>query len=501
MPDTPKEKVYIAIDLKSFYASVECGERGLDPLNANLVVADESRTDKTICLAVSPSLKARGVPGRPRLFEVKQRVDEINRGRKLLAPGGVFKGESYFSDELDRDPSLALSFIVAKPRMAYYVDYSSEIYKIYLRYIAPEDIVVYSIDEVFIDATPYLKIYSLSPRELAMMLIGKVLEETRITATVGIGSNLFLSKIAMDVLAKKMPPDANGVRIAELDERSFREKMWSHRPLTDFWRIGGRTAAKLENIGIFTMGDIARLSARNEDVLYKMFGINAELLIDHAWGWEPCEIKDIKAYKPASNSISSGQVLPRPYEFDKARLVVREMADALSFDLVGKALVTDSIVLTVNYDSGSFKASGVLNYTGKVGVDRYGKTVPVHAHGTAPLGIRTSSAKLITEAALAIFDAAVDPDIPVRRLNISAEHVVPASAAVDVAYEQLDLFSMAQNSPDKAREEFLKKEKRQQEAVVNIRRRFGKNSILKGFNFEEGATAIERNSQIGGHKA
>ena len=496
------DKAYIAIDLKSFYASVECVDRGLDPLDANLVVADPTRTDKTICLAVSPSLKSYGVPGRPRLFEVNQKVREINAQRKYKAPKHSFTHESYFHSELVKEPDAELTFITAPPRMAHYMEVSTQIYNVYLKYIAPEDIHVYSIDEVFIDATNYLKTYGMTPRELAMKMVLDVLETTGITATAGIGTNLYLCKVAMDIYAKHTEPDENGVRIAELDEMSYRKILWDHRPLTDFWRIGRGYSSKLEAHGLYTMGDIARCSVGretdyyNEELLYKLFGINAELLIDHAWGWEPTEISDIKSYRPENSSLSSGQVLQEPYEFDKARLVYKEMADLLSLDLVEKKLVTDQIVLTVGYDTGNLKK----DYKGAVETDRYGRKMPKYAHGSENIGRFTASTKLITQAAMNLFDRTVDKNLLVRRMYIVANHVVTEEQAKkESEYEQLDFFTDTKKNEEE--ENNLKKEKDMQNAIVKIKQKYGKNAIIKGMNLEEGATALERNRQIGGHKA
>lgn len=457
-----KSRTYIAIDLKSFYASVECVERGLDPLTTNLVVADESRTDKTICLAVSPSLKAYGIPGRPRLFEVVQKVAQINRTQRPR-----------------------LEYIVATPRMALYMEVSSRIYGVYLKYVAPEDVHVYSIDEVFIDATDYLVTYSCTAHELAMRMIRDVLATTGITATAGIGTNLYLAKVAMDIVAKHTEADRDGVRIAELDEMSYRLLLWDHKPLTDFWRVGRGIAAKLEAAGIHTMGELARrsLDPAWEAYLYKLFGINAELLIDHAWGWEPCTMELIKNYRPSANSIGSGQVLMEPYSFEKARVVMGEMIDSLVMDLVEKRLVTDQIVIDVNYER---MESGRNDR--EMARDWYGRTVPKPAHGSVNLGRRTSSTRLISEAVLGLFDRIVDPELYVRRLNVTAANVTPE----DRAGEQLELFGEPFDT---------EKERRQQEAILEIRRKFGKNAILKGMNFEDGATAMERNKQIGGHKA
>lgn len=495
-------KAYIAIDLKSFYASVECVDRGLDPLDTNLVVADPTRTEKTICLAVSPSLKSYGIPGRARLFEAIQKVREVNAQRKYKAPGHSFSHESYFHSELIKDPSAELTFITAPPRMAHYMEVSTRIYNVYLKYIAPEDIHVYSIDEVFIDATDYLKTYGLTPRELAMKMVLDVLETTGITATAGIGTNLYLCKIAMDIYAKHCEPDKNGVRIAELDEMSYRRILWDHRPLTDFWRVGRGISKKLEEHGMYTMGDVARCSVGresdyyNEDLLYKLFGVNAELLIDHAWGWEPTEISDIKSYRPESSSLSSCQVLQEPYEFSKAKLVLKEMADLLSLELVSKRIVTDQIVLTVGYDIESLKKS----YSGAVETDRYGRKIPKTAHSSENIGRYTSSTKLICETAMKLFDRIVDKELLVRRMYIVANHIITENdAEKEREYIQLNLFS--DTGKQEAEENELKKEKDMQKAILKIKSKYGKNSIIKGMNLKDGATALERNRQIGGHKA
>lgn len=504
------ERAYIAIDLKSFYASVECVERGLDPLNTNLVVADESRTEKTICLAVSPSLKSYGIPGRPRLFEVIQKVKQINYSRRCKAPDCKFTGESYFFDELQNSDELALSYITAVPRMAYYIEYSTKIYQIYLKYIAPEDIHIYSIDEVFIDVTDYLKIYKMSPHDLAMKLIREVLQTTGITATAGIGTNLYLAKIAMDIVAKHMPADKDGVRIAELNEMSYRKLLWEHQPLTDFWRVGKGYYKKLTEAGLYTMGDIARCSLGkssdyfNEDLLYNMFGVNAELLIDHAWGYEPCTLKEIKAYKPETNSIGSGQVLHCPYTAEKARIVVREMTDLLVLDLVEKGLVTDQMVLTIGYDAENLANPNIKKkYKGAVTTDHYGRKIPKHAHGTVNLKSQTSSAKIIITAVLGLYDEIVNNNLLIRRVNITANHVTDENDIKPVVPEQLDLFTdyeaLRKQKEEESKE--LQREKKIQQAVLSLKKRFGKNAVLKGVNFTEGATAKDRNSQIGGHKA
>lgn len=500
-----EQKAYLSIDLKSFFASVECVERGLDPLNTNLVVADASRTDKTICLAVTPSLKSFGISGRARLFEVKQKVQEVNFSRQYKAPHKELTGSSYLYSELMQSPELAVDFIIAPPRMAYYIDYSTRIYDVYLKYVAPEDIVAYSIDEVFIDATGYLKTSGLTAHDFAMRMILDILRTTGITATAGIGSNLYLCKVAMDVVAKKIPPDEHGVRIAELDEMSYRKTLWEHRPITDFWRVGKGYAKRLADRGLFTMGDVARCSVYNEDVLYKMLGVNAELLIDHAWGWEPCTIADIKSYKPSTSSICSGQVLECPYPADKARLVVREMVDSCALDLVDKKLMTNQITLTIGYDIENLTDPNRRNrYRGDVVRDTYGRLIPKHSHGTANLTY-TSSSRKMTEAVTALYDRIVNPDLLIRRLTLSINHVLDEDAAAQTEnqYEQLNLFDnleqvIEQEQADRAA---LEKEKKMQKAMLAIKKKFGKNAILKGMNLEEGATAKNRNDKIGGHKA
>lgn len=482
-------KSYIAIDLKSFYASVECVDRGLDPLTTNLVVADASRTEKTICLAVSPSLKSYGISGRARLFEVVRQVRRVNEQRRMLSPAYRLQGGSFDNNALQDNPSLALEYITAPPRMRRYMEVSTNVYSVYLKYIAPEDIHVYSCDEVFIDATSYLNTYKCTAWELAVRMIRDVLRTTGITATAGIGTNLYLAKIAMDIEAKHSSADSDGVRIAQLDEMSYREKYWEHRPLTDFWRVGRGLASRLESYGMYTMGDVARCSLINEGKLYKLFGVNAELLIDHAWGWEPCTIEQIKAYKPSTNSLSSGQVLSCAYEFAKARTVVREMADSLVLDLVAKALVTDQIVLTVGYDIENLAESRSRGYDGEIVKDFYGREVPKPAHGSINLGRHTSSTALITDAAVQLFDRIVNPALTVRRMYVVANHTISEDSSAGV---QLDLFEN--------RVEDDQRERRRQEAILTIRKKFGKNAILKGMNFEEGATAVERNGQVGGHK-
>ena len=491
-------KKYLCIDLKSFFASVECVERGLNPLTTNLVVADKERTEKTICLAVTPSLKTYGIPGRARLFEVVQKVREVNNQRRLNAPNRTFMDKSFNAEELNGNPGLELDYIVAPPRMAYYMEYSTRIYNVYLKYIAPEDIHVYSIDEVFIDITHYLATYKLSAHDFARKLIQDVLNTTGITATAGIGANMYLAKIAMDIEAKHIPADKDGVRIAELDEMSYREKLWSHRPLTDFWRVGKGYANKLERYGMRTMGDVARCSLYDEDLLYRLFGVNAELLIDHAWGWEPCTIKEIKAYKPSTNSLSSGQVLKTPYYFDKAKLVTREMMELLVLELVEKALVTNQVVLTIGYDIDNLTDDNI-QYKGDITTDFYGRQVPKHAHGTANIDRYTASSKLIVDATMELFDRIVDKSLLVRRINIAVCKLQKEKDVNENQVEQLDLFTDYEKK--NAQEESLKKEKRMQEAVLSIKKKYGKNAILKGMNLEEGATAKERNSQIGGHKA
>lgn len=506
-----KQRMYVCIDLKAFYGSVECVERGLDPLTTNLVVADESRTQKTICLSVTPSLKKYGLSGRARLFEVIQKVKDANIKRLKYADGYTFNGSSHDDKELSQNPNLEISYIVAPPRMAYYMQYSTRIYNIYLKYIAPEDIHVYSIDEVFIDVTDYLNTYGMTAHELAMKMIKDVLSETGITATAGIGTNIYLAKIAMDIVAKRVEPDSDGVRIAELDEMSYRKQLWDHRPLTDFWRVGRGYSKKLEQNGLFTMGDIARCSIGkpnefyNEELLYNLFGINAELLIDHAWGWEPCTMTDIKSYKPQDNSIGSGQVLHCAYKADKARLVVREMADMLSLELVEKGLVTDQIVITVGYDIENISNPEIRKkYKGPITTDGYGRKLPKHAHGTQNIGKKTSSTKLITDVAMELYDRIVNENLLIKRLYITANHVVDEKSVLgQKSYEQLDLFTDYEETQRIRRQEEqeLKKEKDIQHTILDIKKKFGKNAILKGMNMQEGATARDRNNTIGGHKA
>lgn len=510
------ERQYVAIDLKSFYASVECVERGLDPLNTNLVVADESRTEKTICLAVSPSLKQYGISGRARLFEVVQRIKEVNAGRLYNYRKAArnykfeFTERSYLDNEIKSNNSLAVDYIVAPPRMAYYMEYSTRIYQIYLKYIAPEDIVVYSIDEVFIDVTSYLQTYKKTARQLAMTIINDIFKTTGITATAGIGTNLYLCKIAMDIVAKKMPADENGVRIAELDEMSYRRQLWEHTPITDFWRVGNGTAKRLEQYGIYTMGDIARTSLqqkgyRSEDMLYTVLGKNAEFLIDHAWGWEPCTIAAIKAYKPENNSISTGQVLQFPYKYEKTKLIVREMTDLLSLDLVEKGLVTNQIVLTIGYDIENLSDEQVSSeYKGEVTTDRYGRKTPKHAHGTINLDRYTSSTNKLVAAAMELFDRIIDKQLTSRRINVVACRVIPETKiAVENEAEQLDFFTNSEEKQAEREREntALRRENNMQKAIIELKNKYGKNAVLRGMNLEEGATTISRNKQIGGHRA
>jgi len=504
------ERAYIAIDLKSFYASVECQDRGLDPLTTHLVVADVSRTEKTICLAVSPALKAYGIPGRARLFEVVQRVEEVNRERLAKAPGRTFTGSSADAEALAADPSLSLDYIAAVPRMAHYIEYSTRIYNIYLRYISQEDIHVYSIDEVFIDATNYLRTYGMTAHELAGTMIRDVMKETGITATAGIGTNLYLAKVAMDIGAKHVEADADGVRIAELDEMRYRRQLWTHRPLTDFWRVGRGYAKKLEAYGMYTMGDVARCSIGketdllNEELLYSLFGVNAELLIDHAWGWEPCTIDLIRQYRPESSSVSSGQVLMCPYTYEKAAVVVQEMADAMALDLVEKRLVTDQVLLTINYDRESLTDPEIRKkYKGPVTTDYYGRPAPKHAHGTENLSAPTSSGREITKAVMAIYKRTVHPALLVRRITIALNHIIPEADVKESTYEQLDLFTDydALEAEREEAKEARDKERRLQEAMLEIRKRYGNDAVLRGLNLREGATGRERGRQIGGHKA
>ena len=506
-----KSRVYIACDLKSFYASVECIERDLDPLTTNLVVADKSRTDKTICLAVTPSLKAYGISGRARLFEVVQKVAEVNAQRQQKAPGRQLTGSSWHDPDVKEHPELALDYLVAPPRMAHYIEWSTRIYNVYLKYVAPSDIHAYSIDEVLMDVTNYLPTYGLTPRELARKIVLDVLGTTGITATAGIGTNLYLAKVAMDIWAKHTRPDKSGVRIAAMDEMSYRRLLWDHRPLTDFWRVGRGYAKKLEAQGLYTMGDIARCSIGkptdyyNEDLLYKMFGVNAELLIDHAWGYEPTTMADIKAYRPETKSVGSGQVLTCPYPFSKARMVAWEMADQLALELVSQHLVTDQLTLTVGYDIDNLRDAGRRKqYHGGIKTDRYGRQIPKHAHGTANMEEHTASSKRITAAILELFDRIVDQDLLIRRMNLTANRVMEeASLPAEPAAEQLDLFTdyAAVQVQKEAEAAELARERRLQETMLGIKSKYGKNAILKGTNLMDGATAADRNSRIGGHKA
>lgn len=495
-----KNKVYICIDLKSFYASVECRERGLGPLKTNLVVADKSRTEKTICLAVSPSLKSYGIPGRARLFEVIQKVKQVNYDRKRKAKNYKFSGKSYDDTELKNNPNLELDYIIATPRMSYYMDYSTRIYNVYLKYIAPEDIYVYSIDEVFCDVTNYLSTYKITPKELVTKMIKDVYETTGITATAGIGTNLFLAKVAMDVVAKHKEPNEFGVRIAELDEMSYRKEMWEHRPITDVWRVGKGIAEKLEKYRIYTMGDIARCSIENENLLYKLFGVNAELLIDHAWGYEPCTIESIKAYKPTTNSLSSGQVLHCPYDYKKTKLIIKEMADLIALDLVDKGLMTNQITLTINYDIENLTNVNIRDkYDGEITVDNYGREVPKHSHGTYNFEYYTSSSKKIIDGTISLFERIANPLLLVRKINISVNKLESVDKVKDKPrFKQIDLFSNIQDVEDDNIEKELS-EIKIQKVVLDLKKKFGKNAILKGMNLEEGATTIDRNKQIGGH--
>ena len=503
---TQREHTYIAIDLKSFYASVECVARGLDPLTTHLVVADETRTDKTICLAVSPSLKNYGIPGRARLFEVKQRLNGVNIERAVHAPGGRLIGESCDACDLERSPGLKASMVIAKPRMAHYLEISGQIYGIYLKYAAPEHIHVYSIDEVFIDATPYLRSLGMGPHAMARTIVREILTKTGITATAGIGSNMYLAKVAMDIVAKHIPPDRNGVRIAMLNEDSYRRLLWDHRPLTDFWRIGPGYAKKLAQNGLFTMGDIARCSLgkpeelHNEELLYRLFGVQAELLIDHAWGWEPCTIAAIKDYRPKSSSLSSGQVLPEPYPHEKARLIVREMADQLSLELVEKGLVCSQFMLDIGYDAENLSAPAQQrSYHGLTKTDRYGRAVPAAAHGSANLPVPASSARILMQTAAEVFDRIVDFGLSVRRVTVTAAGLLRQEEAQLVGGDQLDFFgNYAAHQQQKAE---LERELSGQQAIVALRQKYGKNAVLRGMDLQEGATTKGRNGQIGGHRA
>lgn len=492
------QNIYIAIDLKSFYASVECKERGLNPLTTNLVVADSSRTEKTICLAVSPALKQYGIPGRARLFEVVQKVKEINSKRRYNAPGHVFSGKSYEDSELKKHKEYELDYIIAPPQMNKYIEYSTHIYNIYLKYFSSEDIYVYSIDEVFIDVTHYLKTYKMKASNLATKIIHEVYEKTGITATCGIGTNLYLAKIAMDIEAKHVTANKYGVRIACLDENMYKRQLWNHRPITDFWRVGKGIAKKLEQNNMYTMGDVAQCSIYNEDKLFKLFGINAELLIDHAWGYEPCTMKSIKSYVPTTNSISSGQVLHCPYDYEKTKLIVKEMTELLSLNLVDKHLVTNQLVLEIGYDINNLTDKNIY-YKGEITIDRYGRSIPKHAHGTENLDHKTSSNKIITEAIMKLYDRIINPNLLTRRITITANNVTnEAQAEKDEICEQIDLFTNYTEKNIKHEKEL--KERKLQRSILNIKKKYGKNAILKGMNFEDGGTTIERNEQIGGHK-
>ena len=500
MQDIAK-KVYVSIDLKSFFASVECQERGLDPIKTNLVVADNSRTEKTICLAVSPALKQYGISGRARLFEVIEKVRGINIERKKKAPKNTFTGSSYDDIALKKNPDLELTYIIAPPRMSYYMKYSTNIYNIYLKYFSPEDICVYSIDEVFIDITNYLKLYKMKARDLVTHVIHDVYNTTGITATAGIGTNMYLAKVAMDIVAKHAEPNENGVRIAGLDEMTYRKLLWNHKPITDFWRVGKGYANRLSKYRIFTMGDIAKMSIENEDFLYKLFGINAELLIDHAWGWEPCTIKEIKAYKPVNNSISSGQVLHCPYNFKDAEIIVKEMAENLSLDLVRKMLVTDQIVLDIIYDVENLTDKNISdNYKGEIEKDRYGREIPKPAHGSINIDHKTSSTRIIMENTLKLYNKIADKNLLIRKINITANKVVNEKEAQNIkTFQQIDMFTSYEEI--KNEEEREKKEKELQKAVIDIKNKYGKNAIHKGMNFEKSGTMRDRNNQVGGHKA
>ena len=497
------KKIYMCIDLKSFYASVECIERGLDPLNINLVVADESRTEKTVCLAITPSLKQYGLGGRARLFEVIQKVKNINYERRKNNNYKKFNSKSYLDSELKKDKNLELDFIIAPPQMKKYMKYSTNIYSIYLKYLAPEDIFVYSIDEVFCDITNYLNMYQMTPKELVSKIIKDVYETTGITATAGIGTNMYLAKVCMDIVAKHAGPNEIGVRIAEIDEMSYRKLLWDHKPLTSFWRVGKGIANKLEKNSLYTMGDIARCSLNNENLLYKLFGVNAELLIDHAWGWEPTTIEDVKAYKPERNSISSGQVLHSPYKYEKAKLIVREMIDLLSLDLTDKHLVTKQLVLDIGYDIENLNNPTIrILYDGEITIDSYGREVPKHSHGTINLDYNTSSTKVLSKKCLELFDRIVNKNLLIRKINITACNVINENKAKnEVVVEQLNLFCSTNDSEQNIEEKKKQEEDNKlQHTLINIKNKYGKNSILKGMNLEEGATTIDRNNQVGGHK-
>lgn len=496
-------RIYMCIDLKSFYASVECIERNLDPLKTNLVVADKSRTDKTVCLAISPSLKAYGLSGRARLYEVYQKVRYVNYERKKNNLNYKFIGKSANDDELKNNKSLELDFIIAPPRMAYYMKYSTDIYNIYLKYLSPDDIYVYSIDEVFCDITDYLKLYRLTSKELTTKIIKDVFETTGITATAGIGTNMYLAKVSMDIVAKHTKPNDFGVRIACLDEITYRKKLWEHKPLTDFWRVGKGYANKLEKYNIYTMGDIARCSLENEDLLYKLFGVNAELLIDHAWGYEPCTIKDVKSYKPLTTSLSSGQVLHCPYDYKKTKIIVSEMMELLSLDLVDKHLVTDQLTLTIGYDIENLSNPSISeNYDGEITIDHYGRKIPKHSHGTINLDFKTSSTKILLESIISLYERIVNKKLLVRRINISANKLENENEIIsEKIVEQFDLFTdyKKQDKIKSTQREELQKERKIQNVILNLKNKYGKNAILKGMNLQDGATTIDRNKQIGGH--
>ena len=497
-------RIYACIDLKSFYASVECRERNLDPLTTNLVVAYESRTEKTICLAVSPSLKSYGISGRARLFEVNQKLREVNRERKKKTYNYRFTGKSYNYNELQRNNSLEVDYIIATPRMSYYIKYSTDIYNVYLKYLSPEDIYVYSIDEIFCDITNYLKYNKMTPKELVTKIIKDVYDTTGITATAGIGTNMYLAKVAMDIVAKHTKANEFGVRIASLDEKNYRKYLWNYRPLTSFWRVGPGYAKKLEEKGLYTMGDIARCSIENEELLYKLFGVNAELLIDHAWGWEPCTIKDVKAYKPSNHSVGSGQVLHCAYDYKKAKLIIKEMADLLSLDLVSKHLVTNQLILTIGYDIDNLTNTEIKDkYDGEITIDHYGRKVPKHSHGTINIDHYTSSSKIIMENMLILFDRIVNKDLLVKRINMTAGNVIDEDSIKDKPrYEQIDLFTDYQALEEARKEESINEEEENKlgHVLIDIKNKYGKNAILKGMNLEEGGTTIDRNNQIGGHR-
>lgn len=502
--DTVEKRQYICIDLKSYYASVECVERGLDPLDTNLVVADIGRTEKTICLAVSPALKSYGIPGRARLFEVVSAVEQINKSRMFTAKIKEFSASSYSASELSKNKKLSLDYIVAPPQMRLYMEKSVEIYSVYLKFVAPEDIHVYSVDEVFIDVTHYLLAYKMTARELAVKMIKEVLEKTGITATAGVGTNMYLAKVALDIVAKKIPADSDGVRIAELDEASYRRILWSHRPITDFWRVGNGYKTKLENNSLFTMGDIAYCSVHNEEALYKMFGVNAELLIDHSWGYEPCTIKDVKSYKSQSTGVSTGQVLKEPYNFEKAELIVKEMTELLSLDLVRRGVLTDKVVLHIGYDIENIKNPKILkNYSGEIVTDRYGRKTPKHSHGTENLSEYTASTKILCNAVNKLYNSIVDKNLLIRRINITACNTLKETEITKKNILQFDLFTDSNVAIKNAEIHDLNlgKEKNIQKVIIKIKHRFGKNAIIKGMNLSEGGTTIERNAQIGGHRA